>query len=73
MDPVVLAFDAQGGLIHMRGGLPEQLLDGGLLPGFQRQIQLLQVAEDGRLGDEPIGQRLERLLHPLQREHPRHR
>jgi hypothetical protein len=31
------------------------------------------VAEDGRLGDKPIDQRLERFLHPLQREHPRHR
>ena len=69
MDPVVLPLDPQGGLIHVQRGLAEDLLDGGLLPGRQGLVQLHHILEDRRLGDEPIDQRMDRLLNPLQGEH----
>ena len=53
----------------MQGGLREQLLDSRLLPGRQGVMKLHHVVEQGRLGEAPIDQSLERLLHPFEREH----
>jgi hypothetical protein len=51
VDPMVFPVDPQGGLIHMHGGLGEELFDGRLLPGPQGVMQLHEVLQEGRLGD----------------------
>ena len=57
VDPVVLAIDPQGGLVHMQGGLGESsCVDGRLLPGLQGLMELHHVVEQGGLGQEPTDQ-----------------
>ena len=69
MDPVVLAVDAQRGLVDMDGRHGEQAIDGGAFPFREGSVQPADIAEQRRLGDRPAGQRLERLRDPLERDH----
>ena len=71
MDPVVLAVDAQRGLVDVDGRHGEQALDGGVLPLCEGLVQLRDIGEQRRLGDCPAGQDLERLRDPLERDHLR--
>ena len=71
MDPVVLALDPQGSLIHVQGGLGEERLDGGALPLGQGVMQLQDPLQQGRFGDDLLDEGGQRVLHPLQCHHLR--
>ena len=69
MDPVVLPIRPERGLIGVQGWHVEQFLNGRCLPTFQRRMQAEHELQYRCRGDGHIDQRLDRLQHPVERDH----
>ena len=69
MDPVVFPVHAQRGFVDMEHRHVEELVDGGALPRFQGLMQTRDEAEQGGLGEQPSGHRLDHGRSALERDH----
>ena len=71
MNPVILSVHAQRGLVDVHRRLCEEALDGLALPLGERVMELGDVAEERRLGQELADEGVHRLGDALEREHLR--
>ena len=71
VDPVILSVHAQRGLVDVHRRLCEEALDGLALPLGERVMELGDVAEERRLGQELADEGVHRLGDAFEREHLR--
>ena len=69
MNPVILSVHAQRGLVDVHRRCEEQPFNGVVLPLGQRLMELSDVAEQRRLGQELADEGVHRLGDALEREH----
>ena len=71
VNPVILSVHAQRGLVDVHRRLCEEALDGLVFPLGERVMELGDVAEERRLGQELADEGVHRLGDALEREHLR--